>query len=152
FRIPLRAGRDFGATDGPTSGKVAIVDERMARRYWPDTSPIGRRLAIGGRDDWLTVVRVPRAATTAGIRARAAPHLYVPLAQRPSWTLSIVLRSRLPEATLNDAARAAVRAVDPGQPLFAPATMDEIVGGAVAQRRFTTMVLVAFAATALGLA
>src|SRR5262249_22888184 len=44
------------------------------------------------------------------------------------------------------------RAVDPGQPLFAPATMDEIVGGAVAQRRFTTMVLVAFAATALGLA
>src|SRR5262249_51827252 len=99
-----------------------------------------------------TVVGVAGAVTTSSIEAGAAPHLYVPLAQRPSWTLSIVLRSRLPEATLNDAARAAVRAVDPGQPLFAPATMDEIVGGAVAQRRFTTMVLVAFAATALGLA
>src|SRR5262249_28772034 len=101
---------------------------------------------------WVTIVGVAASVKAFGLDAATRPQLYVPLPQRPAWTLSLALRSPLPPAALLAAAAAAVRALDPGQPLYEPATMGEIVDGSMAGRRFHTVVLGVFAAVALLLA
>jgi predicted permease len=149
--IPLRAGRDFAAGDGPDAPPVAIVDVAMARHLGAD--PVGRRLRIGGRArPWLTVVGVVGSVNQSSLETPAKPQIYVPLAQRPSWYLSILLRSAVSPAELQRAAEGAVRALDPGQPVYQPATMEEIVGDTVARRRFSTLLLLGFALAALTLA
>jgi putative ABC transport system permease protein len=80
------------------------------------------------------------------------PQIYVPFAQRPSWEITMLLRSTLSPSQLAAAAGTAVRAVDPGQPIYEARTMDELLGDSVAQRRFTMLLVLIFGAAALALA
>jgi putative ABC transport system permease protein len=79
--ITLLAGRPFTAADSATAPKVAIVNDTMARRYWPGASPVGKRLRLGGTNDWIDVVGIVADVKHWGLEAAVNPELYLPLPQ-----------------------------------------------------------------------
>jgi predicted permease len=126
--IPLRAGRLAGAGDGPDRPRVAVVSELMARRWWPaGVSPIGSRLRVGGKGPWVTVVGtvgdIEHSVTFHGLN----PTVYVPYAQAPERGMDIGIRAAVDAGSLAPAVRAAIRAVDPEQPITNLNTMTELI-------------------------
>jgi hypothetical protein len=141
-------GRTFTARDGPTAPPVVIVNQHMARRFWPDGNPVGRRIRYGGPDSeapWMTVVGVVADMRRTGLDAAGALR-DLPAARavrRPGLTL--VLRTAREPLALAAAARGAVRA---GRPR--PAGLRGAVGGRAARRpggaaRFSMTLLGTFA-------
>jgi predicted permease len=160
--IPLRCGRLLDA--GDTAGKplVAVVDEVMARTIWPGGDALGKRFRRATnarrRDDpanpWYTVVGIVGTVRHAlgsepgPTMYRTAPQLLPALA---APTMVFVVRTRTDPAAMTAAVRAAVREVDPGQPVTKVRTMEQVVADSVSRRRFSLMLLGLFAALALAL-
>lgn len=156
MEIPLRAGRVFRAEDRADSQSVAIVNEAMVRGFWPGESPLGKRVMAGApRPDapWLTIVGVVSDVKSGGATADALPELYTPLAQTPSSTIAIVMRTRGddPAQGVNQL-RSAVESVDRSIPLDNVATYDELLASEFAPRRYEMFLLTAFGALSLALA
>ncbi len=146
--IPLLSGRTFSESD--RSREVAIVSERLARRLWPDLSPIGRQIERGGNHRYEVI------GVAGDVRANP-DQPPVAMVYRPYWewapsTVTLVARSAGDPRMLASAMRAAVRAVDPDVPLPVMQTMREILEQSVAQRRFQMLLASVFGATALILA
>jgi putative ABC transport system permease protein len=158
----ITAGRAFSAADTPTSQLVAVVNELFARRYWPGQDPVGKRLKLGGRDSddpWRTVVGVYADVKHTGPEAETRPEVMLPYAQTDdAWVtrwmrgLSVVMRTSGDPLSLVPGARSAVRSVDSSIPLVEPQPMTSLVSDAVAQPRFRSTLLLAFAWLALLLA
>jgi predicted permease len=147
--IPLVRGRDFDVRDGERAPNVVLVNERLARRYWPRGSPLGRRLKLGGPDgEWLTIVGVVGDVRHHGLHAAPAFQAYVPHAQTGHTSMTVVLRSAAPATEAARAVRAAVAALEPDAPVSAVRSGDELVAAAVAERRFVSRLLSAFALAA----
>src|SRR5579864_3650120 len=160
--IPLRRGRLLAAGDGQGGGAVAVIDDAMARVFWPGEDPIGKRIRnwnAGPRADdleypWTTVVGVGGSVHYDNLEARPRIQLYRPMAQ-PSWSppaMTFVMRSAGDPLALAAAARGAVRGLDPDQPIAGVRTLEQVVAGSVAPRRFALLLLGMFAALALTLA
>ena len=153
--IRIVRGRTFDEHDDDKGAPVAVVTESFARRSWPNQDPIGRRMHFGGpqsRNPWLTVIGVVGDARIERLEEQPKPALYRPLRQASNLSLALVLKSAADPRTLAAPLAAAVRAVDPDQPTYAIRSMDDIVRTTTASRRFSTLLLVAFAALALVLA
>jgi putative ABC transport system permease protein len=153
--IPLRRGRLFAATDTREAPKVAVVDEVLARTFWPGESPIGKRFKNGGpkdKDPWITVIGVVGSVRNSGLHVEPRPQMYRPEEQASSAGMAVVLRTASgdPES-LAAAARAAVHEVDRDQPVSNVKTLDQVVAESVAGRRFNLLLLSLFAALALTL-
>ena len=101
---------------------------------------------------WITIVGVVGTIKSDGFDAPAAPHVYSPLYQNPNVTAAIYLRTNGDPSTLGDQIRHEVQSVDPGIPVFAVRTMDEVVAKSLADRRFALVILAVFAGVALLLA
>jgi predicted lysophospholipase L1 biosynthesis ABC-type transport system permease subunit len=134
---------------------VAIVDEVLARRYWPDGDAVGRRVRYSwdtSETPWRTIIGV-----VAGIRDEALtedrqPHVYYPITQERMRRLNLVVRTEGdPEAAVGSV-RAALRAVDPSIPAFDARTMDTTVGQSLFQQKFMNALLGLFAVLSLLLA
>jgi len=166
-RIPFVRGREFTPADVAGAQRVAIVSETFARRAWPNTDPIGKRFTCcdGRADDprWKTVVGVAGDVHSDGPAAVLQPEFYIPLDQMPveawDWTgrsMTVVARvdrdSDAREATAMAAIRSAVRAVDPGIPVYLVRPMRDLVRGATAEARFNTLLLALLGAVGLVLA
>jgi len=156
--MPIVAGRPFNSHDSPTAPPVVIVSETLARRFWPNQDPIGRRLKLGfSRDPWCTVVGVVGDVRQFNLEDESALALYIPYAQAPSpflmQTLAVVVRTSAddPFNTAN-AARKAIATVDPDLPLFDVASMEQLVYRSLSEPRFNTFLLGLFAGLALALA
>jgi putative ABC transport system permease protein len=153
---PLLRGRFFGADDGPTTGRVAIVNDAMANRLWPGRDPVGRRFTIGpggAGSSWLTVVGVVGDMRRQGLETEATPQIFEALAQNPSRRAILFVRTSVADPLqMADSLRAALRQVDPLAPVYGATTLDERLGALLAQRRFQTSLLIGFAAVALLLA
>ena len=160
--IPLRRGRLFAAGDVHGGAPVAVIDEAMARVFWPGEDPIGKRIrgwnAKPQADDpefpWTTVVGVVGSVHYDSLEAKPRIELYRPMAQ-PSWlspAMTFVMRLAGDPLALAAAARGAVRGLDPGQPIAGVRTLEQVVAGSVAPRRFALLLLGMFAALALTLA
>jgi putative ABC transport system permease protein len=160
--VPLEAGRVFTAADRADSLPVAIVNEGFARRYWPGQSAIGKRLKEGSASSpapWRLVVGVVRDIRHDGPARDARPEVDLPYAQvdpdlMTTWFrgASFVVSGSLPSSALVPAVRAEVHAIDPSMPLTEVQAMTALASEAVAQPRFRTALLGAFAALALALA
>jgi putative ABC transport system permease protein len=154
--IPLTNGRYFDVSDRQGSRAVAIVDEEMVRRYWPNTDPIGKRITFGDTDSanvpWIEVVGVVGHTAHEGLDAERRIQLYLPHAQVGDNLMTIVVRSAGNPATIIGPLRAAVRSVDPDQPIARVRTMEEMMDDALGQRRFSMLLLGLFAGLALLLA
>jgi putative ABC transport system permease protein len=160
--VPLKAGRFFAAADREDSLPVAIVNETFARRYWPGQSAIGKRVKEGGADSsavWRPVVGVVADIRHTGPGEEARPEVDFPYAQlepgfMSNWSrgIAFVVRGRVPGTSLISAVRARVHDIDPAMPLNDVQTMAALASEVVAQPRFRTLLLGAFAALALVLA
>jgi predicted permease len=151
--IPLIAGREFTARDTMEAPKVAIISERIVREYLPGGpgEALGRRVRLGDRGEWLTVVGVVADIRQRGLDQEVQPMIYVPFQQeREAFILrfvSFVVRTASP-ASVVEGVRAEIRRAAPDLPIETTVTMDEAVAASVALPRFRTLLLVMFAVTA----
>jgi putative ABC transport system permease protein len=160
LQASLVRGRYFTEDDDTGKQPVAIVDESTARTYWPDRDPIGRRVSIrsiGGAANppWCTVVGVIKDIKSDGLDQSGAPHIYRPIYQFPgprSLSLSVTVRTSLPASSLEPLIRREIQAVDPDLPVFNVRTMNEVIDGSLASRRFSAELVGVFAVVALLLA
>ncbi|MGA8232122.1 MAG: ABC transporter permease [Candidatus Acidiferrales bacterium] len=152
MEIPVLFGRDFSDSDDDKGLPVALVDQTMARQYWPNDDPIGKRIMLGPGNPWLKIVGVVGDVRTDSLDSQGAPHVYLPDFQAPSFDSMIYLRTAGDAGTLGDAIRHEVEAVDPDVPVYAVRSMEDVVARSMAERRFALQILGFFAGVALLLA
>ena len=152
MRIPAVRGRVFGATDGPQALPVVTVNDALARKYWPDTDPLGRRLRLFGDPRWWTVAGVVGNIREFGLDADVPPTLYVPFDQLPAASLTLVVRSKMAARDLVRGAQAVISSVDPSLAAWQVQPIGEMLSASLAQRTFALEILQGFAAVALLLA
>jgi putative ABC transport system permease protein len=154
----LLEGRYFTSQDGPNSPLVAIIDESMARRYWPDEDAIGKRFKgqdpRGKSDDWLTVVGIIRDMRRSGLERAPIPHVYEPYTQAIDGyrTSDLVARVVGPPGTLAKPFRTLVREIDSSAILSSVTTMEQQLSEQLSPRRFQAILLAVFSGVALLLA
>jgi len=152
-RIPLVAGRDFAITDRRSTPAVAIVDEALARKHWPNQSAINKRINADGQPgEWATVIGVVGHVHNSGPQSEGEPQLYLPYLQHAERTMSIVARTTAPVSSVAGPVRAAIKSIDAELPVAKFGSLDAIVARALSRQRFNTLLLGIFAVTALVLA
>lgn len=150
--IAIQSGRNLGEGDGAGAPRVVLVSESLARRYWPDEDPIGRRVRVGDDDAWHTIVGVAAEVKQYWFDKEPRPTLYVSYRQWPRAGENLVVRSALDTAAVVAAARAEVRRVDAAQPIDEIRTMAAVVTDSAAFVRLAATLMVALGAVALLLA
>ncbi|MFN7949055.1 MAG: ABC transporter permease [Blastocatellia bacterium] len=150
--IELLKGRDFTAGDAAGAPAVAIINEAMARTYWPDQNPLGQRLKLGAPrapGNWAAIVGVVRDIPHRGLDSAPKPDWYLPHAQSPGRTMTLFVRTAVDPVTLSPAIRREVQALDAAQPVTSIRTLSQVIDASVAPRRFQLLLLGVFAAVAL---
>jgi predicted permease len=151
--IPLLSGRQFTDRDRPPAPAAITINAVMARRYWPGEDPIGKRIRFDeSKDEWLTIVGIVGNSRHMGLDAEPGPLLYLPFHYFPIQFMALVARSPGGTPAVATALRAEVKALDPELPVDRVQPLSEVVHASVAEPRFRTMLLGAFAVTALLLA
>lgn len=154
--IPLIRGRDLTPGDMlPGAAPVAVINEKMAARYWPNEDPIGRRITLGlPRPDnpWITIVGIARNVPHRAVDSQPEPDWYTSRVVSPQRQRYLFVRSALPVSVLTPAIRNQLAIIDRNQPLTSVTTMQEVIGATTAPRRFNAALLGVFAAVALILA
>ncbi len=153
--IPLIEGRYFDGRDGENAPLVVIVNQTIARVYYGNQSPLGRRVRPGSDGPWRTIVGVVADVKNAGVDRPAGTELYFPLRQTAGNGLGsayLVLRSQGDPYALVSAARAEIAQIDPTLPVSAVLSMDDVVSSAKARPRFLALLLTIFTGLALVLA
>jgi putative ABC transport system permease protein len=150
MKIPLRAGRYFSEYDTKDAPHVAVINETLARLYWPNENPVGRFIEMGafgaGRCEIVGVVGDIR---QTNLGDEPAPGIYVPYTQEIMPWQTLVVRTKNDPMALAAAVRHEVGALDPEQPVARIASMDHLKEVSTAQPRFRAFLLGAFATTAL---
>jgi predicted permease len=149
--IPLISGRTFDAGDGPDRPPVVVIDQYLVDRYFRDRNPLGQQITRGGADSPpMTVVGVVGTINSIDLgQPVTKERLYYPVAQLPSPSLAVVVKTALDPEQMVAQVREAVRSIDPEVPLADVRTMDEWIGRSLQTRRAPTMLLGAFGAVAL---
>jgi putative ABC transport system permease protein len=155
--IPMVAGRAFRPGDEDPSTPVAVINERLARTFFPDLDPLGRRVQPSGAPVWLTIVGVAADVKQGGVEAPTGTELYfynpqVAAFGIPQRSLNFVVRTARSPASLASGVRESVREMDPSLPVANLQTMDQTMAGAITRPRFIAVLLTVFAALALTLA
>ena len=156
MKIPLRAGRFFNDEDVANKLRVAIVDDNMAQELWPDEDPVGKRFHIGSINEtsspWITVVGVVGRVNQYTLDSDSRIAFYLPQTQYVTRAMNIVMRGDSDPVALAPAVKQQIHELNPDLPLYNVSTMQERFDNSLARRRFTMLVLGAFAAISLGLA
>jgi predicted permease len=158
--IPLVEGRLFGPTDAKGSTGVVLINQAMAKLFWPDRSPIGQRIRTGGGDNppWLTIVGVVGDVKQGGLDKKTGTEVYFLHDQAQEAisfmpdTMYLVLRTAQDPLSLISPVRTEVRRLDPALPLADVRTMNQVVYQSVGEPRFLAFLVLVFAIVALALA
>ena len=158
--IPLRDGRDFTQADATSTNGVVLVNETLARTFFKDQSPLGRRLRVGFIDTapWFTIIGVVKDVKQGGLDSKTGTEIYFLNDQGPRvnnfsvGNMNIVVRSDLPTDVLAPQLRRVVQSMDPTLPIVRMRTMDDVFGASVSRPRRLMQLLGTFAALALLLA
>jgi predicted permease len=150
MRIPLAHGRDFDERDQDGAPGVAIINETMARRYWPGGDVLGRRIKLS--KDWLEIVGIAKDVKNRSLREAPQPFLYLPLLQDYRSNMILVARTPTEPQQVSNSVRAVVAALDPGIPIFDVKTLEEHVGVSLYLQRMAATLLSIFGLLALSLA
>ena len=155
--IALLAGRVFNDMDRAESAKVSILSQGLARRYWPDEDPIGKRIRLGGdpQEPWRAIVGIVGDIRQKGLDGEATREYYIPYKQDTwgmTYDLTVVMRTAGDPRGLVGPAQEQVRAVDRGLPVHHVRTMAQLRAQSSAPRRFLMMLLTSFGGVALLLA
>jgi putative ABC transport system permease protein len=157
LEIPIKRGRGLAATDSETSERVVVINETMARVYWPNEDPVGRRLAIGesSKDtSWHTIIGVVGDNRHASLSEPPVPTAFISYRQDlESWPrMGFVIKARTNAASLSSTVRTELARIDRAQPVYAIEPLDNLLRTSVAQRRFIMLLLGSLASIALLLA
>jgi putative ABC transport system permease protein len=159
--IPMRAGRPFSAQDGAEASKVVIINETLARHFFANENPIGRRLFSAPNQK--TIVGVVGDTHHLGLDQDIRPEVYLPYVQHPTDMMSLRLVARAASgqnnptslassSNLAGAIRKQAQAIEPNEPVSQVVTMNEHLSDSIAQRRFQMLLLGVFATVALVIA
>ena len=154
MRIPILEGREFKDTDTVDSSNVIVINEAMARKFWPKTSPIGKRIRLAFDDPtepWLTVVGVVGDFQQWGLDDKVYSYFFRPYAQAAWPFMTVVVRTASAPAAYVTAVKKAIEK-DPEEPVVKLRTMEEVVNESLGPRRFPAIVLIVFSALAATLA
>ena len=153
--IPVLKGRAFAGQDTADNQPVAILSESLARRFWGEQDPIGRRVQPGGlqsEQPWHTVVGVVGEVHHSGAREGLVPIWYKPVYQQAWNWMHLAVRTERDPALAVPLVKETVRGIDPNQPIFDTKVMTQMVAASISQDRFNANLLIAFAGLALSLA
>jgi len=157
--ISLLRGRPFNDSDNEQALSVVIINETMARQYWPNEDAMGKRFKLGdpeGDRPWMTIIGIAGDVRQMGVDEPVKAEMYLPYQQikEDQWFAprDLVIRTAVDPLSIVAAARAEIHRVDPDQPISNIRTMDEVLGEETASRRLAMTLLTMFAALALLLA
>jgi putative ABC transport system permease protein len=154
MNVPLRKGRYFAPSDRQGSQPVVIVNDVLARDFYPGEDPVGKQVRISqGQDTWYTIAGVVAGIRYSGLQGELRSELYRVVEQAPEGTVPFMMRIAMrtngdPEK-LSTAIRGAVKQVNPEQPVSNIQTMDHLVSNSIAQPRFALLLFGLFASLAL---
>ena len=148
--VPLKAGRDFSDNDRADSPKVIIVNQSFARRFWPNSNPIGKHVALG-RQAPSEVVGVSADVKNNGLATAAQSEIFIPYAQLPWSNMNLLVRAKpgLEPSALTPALQQQVLSIDPEQSVSIAQSGEELMDRSRGQMRFTTFLFSGFAFAAL---
>jgi predicted permease len=155
MRIPIVRGRFFDDRDTIESQPVAIIDETMAKKYWPDEDPLGKRITFQGGPNnptWREIVGIVGHVKHKGLDGESRVQYYIPHSQTQNAFMSLVVRASVDPTSLTGAVRGAISGLDKDLPVFRVKTMEQFVSESMAQRRFAMALVGIFAAVAMALA
>jgi putative ABC transport system permease protein len=156
--VPLFRGRYFSLDDTQGQPPVLIINKKLARSFWPEEDPVGKHVEIGAELPWYTIVGVVGDVRQSRLDDPVEFEIDVPYSQwPPSWpdmtkTMSLVLRTAFEPEAVADSVRRVILDEDPEQPVFAVATMSQVVTESMAYRRFNMLLFEIFAGLAVVLA
>ncbi|HKQ78547.1 MAG TPA: ABC transporter permease [Blastocatellia bacterium] len=153
--IPLIRGRLFTEHDTAESPRVAVINETMAKRIFPDEETLGKRITFdtrGNNPEWFEIVGVVGDVKHYGLDQETTMQTYEPYTQQPASSMTLVVRATNDQANLTAEIRNAVLALDKEQPISAIGELNQLVSTSVAQQRFSMLLLGVFAAAAMLLA
>ncbi len=154
--IALVRGRYFDSRDSATAPKVAIVDESLAKIYWPNQDPVGKRIHLGTvpspNSPWCTVVGVVRHVHNRTLEARSRIETYYPEDQVSVSAMTLAVLTSGNPTSMAPTIQREVTSIDPDLPVYRVRTMTEVMGESVARRRLALILLAVFAGLALALA
>jgi putative ABC transport system permease protein len=153
--ITLLAGRDFNDADTKDSQDITIIDERLARQYWPNESPLGKRVRFGPPEDnepWHSIVGVVSAVRHQRVQEETRPSVYLPHQKIPVAGMTLVARTAVNPHDFIGAVRREVGQLDPDLPVSEVATMEEVVAESIWQPRLYAVLFAVFGSGALLLA
>ncbi|HWS54266.1 MAG TPA: ABC transporter permease [Pyrinomonadaceae bacterium] len=154
MRIPLLRGRTYDEREAMEARRVVVVNEALARKYFPGEDPIGQRILVRMRPDQepTEIVGVVGDVKHKGLDAEANPTVYWPHPELPYNGMSLVVRAKGDPATLGAAAQREIQALDPEQPVADVRTMTQWMAESIGRARFSAQLLAVFAVLALVLA
>jgi putative ABC transport system permease protein len=153
LHVPTVRGRFFSSFDRPDSTAVVVINQTMARRYFGNEDPVGKRLAVMFEEtEEREIVGVIGDVLHSGLDSQPRPEMFVPYAQSPSTQMTFLVRTNSDPAALLGPVKAAIREVNRNQTFSKTATMEQLVNDSLKQRRFNLFLLVFFAVLALLLA
>lgn len=156
FEIPLKRGREFTAQDDATSTPVVIINESLARVFWPEypagPDPVGQRLMIGNDTQPKEIVAVAADIHQAGMDSDPRPGIYLPSLQKAPQSAMLVVRTNGDPLSFSNAIRSRILTVDPDQAVSEISTMEEVADASEGQLRLMMRLLGTFAAAATLLA
>jgi putative ABC transport system permease protein len=152
MQIPVLRGREFTEQDNEAAPQVAIINETLAQRYWPQGDAIGKRILLPREKETLEIVGIVGDVRRFGLDSRVAPEIYWPYLQQPRWATYFLLRTNQNPAEFVAAVRSRVSQLDPEVQVSNAATMDSMISKALKRPRFHMMLLCIFAGAALLLA
>lgn len=153
MEIPLVQGRFFNDHDNKEAQRAVLIDEKMAKRFWPAGDAIGKRMKNGGpKDPWYNVVGVVGTVKQYGLDVDGRMVVYYPHAQAPTRGFYLVARTSTDPASVASAIVGAIHSIDPDVVVYEVRTMQERLHASLARQRFSMAMLAAFAGFALILA
>jgi putative ABC transport system permease protein len=156
LRTPLLRGRFFTDADNADAPPVAIINDALAKKYWPNEDALGKRITFSDprKPDpkWITIVGIVRSLRHRGLDVDPAPEYYLPFTLDPERSMVLAVRSAQDPRSLASAIRREIQSIDPDLPLANIRTLENVTADSVAPRRMSMILLAAFAGIALLLA
>jgi putative ABC transport system permease protein len=153
FEIPLVSGRHITPYDAESAPRVALVNQALARRFFGDQNPLGQRIRLGGsQGNWYTIVGLARNAQHLPLEMESSAEVYTSYLQDPVPYMTLIIRTDSDPTVFASIVRSKVWEIDPLQPVYDVATMEQRLRDSTAPQRFDAVVLGLFATISLGLA
>jgi putative ABC transport system permease protein len=151
LQIPLKRGRMFTEQEVREMRHVVVVNEALARKYFPNEEALGQHIAISMKNENVPteIIGVVADVKHAQLDKEAEPMSYWPIAELPYNTMTFVLRTRGEPLAMSAAARNVIQQLDPQQPVADVRTLESMLGKSIARQRFNTLLLAVFAVVAL---